>query len=369
VVQPGDTFYLIAQRFNITLESLLAANPGVDPYQLQVGQEIIIPVPPPPPPPAGPVSRYVSGYYAVDYWGDNRSYNSLKTYGKMINGVVTFCFLVDGYGNVSGSTPKDGVSLALSLGATPIALIHNFRNGSFNAADAHTLLTSSANRQRLIQNVITILQRDGYKGVNIDLENIPYYDRAYYTALVREFKAALEPLGYLTTVSVAAKTSDAPISAWAGAFDYAAIGTHADWVGIMTYDEHWAGGTPGPVASIGWVENVVKYAVTVIPRKKILMGIATYGYDWTAAGCQILTYQSVNQLIKTNGIQPLWHSTYGVPYFTYYKSGVRHEVWYENADAARLKFDLVNRYGLLGITIWRLGFEDGTFWEAVAEKL
>jgi spore germination protein YaaH len=31
----------------------------------------------------------------------------------------------------------------------------------------------------------------------------------------------------------------------------------------MTYDEHYPGGTPGSVASIGWVTNVLNYAMTV----------------------------------------------------------------------------------------------------------
>lgn len=47
-IRPGDTLYLIARRFNITLPVLIAANPGIDPLQLQVGQNICVPVAPPP---------------------------------------------------------------------------------------------------------------------------------------------------------------------------------------------------------------------------------------------------------------------------------------------------------------------------------
>lgn len=49
-IQPGDTFYRIAQRFNIPLDLLLRANPGVDPNRLRVGQEICIPAIPRPEP-------------------------------------------------------------------------------------------------------------------------------------------------------------------------------------------------------------------------------------------------------------------------------------------------------------------------------
>lgn len=42
-VKRGDSFFLIAQRNNVSLASLIAANPGVDPARLQVGQVICIP--------------------------------------------------------------------------------------------------------------------------------------------------------------------------------------------------------------------------------------------------------------------------------------------------------------------------------------
>lgn len=51
-VRSGDTFYAISQRFNVSLEALIAANPGVNPDALLVGQVICIPRPGPPEPPA-----------------------------------------------------------------------------------------------------------------------------------------------------------------------------------------------------------------------------------------------------------------------------------------------------------------------------
>jgi LysM repeat protein len=42
-VRPGDTLFSIAQMFNIPLATLIAANPGVDPNNLMVGQLLCIP--------------------------------------------------------------------------------------------------------------------------------------------------------------------------------------------------------------------------------------------------------------------------------------------------------------------------------------
>jgi LysM repeat protein len=47
-IRSGDTFYRIAQRAGISVSALVAANPGVDPNRLRVGQVICIPGAPPP---------------------------------------------------------------------------------------------------------------------------------------------------------------------------------------------------------------------------------------------------------------------------------------------------------------------------------
>ncbi len=44
VIRAGDMLYEIANRFNVNLSNLLAANPGVDPYYLRIGETICIPV-------------------------------------------------------------------------------------------------------------------------------------------------------------------------------------------------------------------------------------------------------------------------------------------------------------------------------------
>lgn len=43
IVQPGDTLYYIASRFNVSLDDLEAANPNIDPNNLAQGQQIVIP--------------------------------------------------------------------------------------------------------------------------------------------------------------------------------------------------------------------------------------------------------------------------------------------------------------------------------------
>lgn len=42
VVQPGDTFYRLAQRYQTTVPEIILHNPGINPYNLQVGTRLSI---------------------------------------------------------------------------------------------------------------------------------------------------------------------------------------------------------------------------------------------------------------------------------------------------------------------------------------
>jgi len=47
-IQPGDTLWALARKYNTTVEAIIQANPGIQPENLQVGQVIQIPACPAP---------------------------------------------------------------------------------------------------------------------------------------------------------------------------------------------------------------------------------------------------------------------------------------------------------------------------------
>jgi len=49
-IKQGDTLYMLAIRYNTTVEAIMMINPGIDPNNLQIGQVICIPETTPPPP-------------------------------------------------------------------------------------------------------------------------------------------------------------------------------------------------------------------------------------------------------------------------------------------------------------------------------
>ncbi|HHU51451.1 MAG TPA: LysM peptidoglycan-binding domain-containing protein, partial [Firmicutes bacterium] len=64
-VQAGETLFSIAARYNTTVGALLRANPGIDPDRLLIGQQICIPVVTSPPPPVCP-----GGFFYTVQTGD-----------------------------------------------------------------------------------------------------------------------------------------------------------------------------------------------------------------------------------------------------------------------------------------------------------
>ena len=324
--------------------------------------------------PSGPPVNYpgateVMGYYAERFSGDPAAYASLREAAPSLTSVAAFSYRVNAAGRISGTLNRRMFTLARARGLKVLALVHNAGKGTFDSGVAHAMLANPLARQRAIDGLADLLVQNGLDGVNLDLEGIPASDRALFTAFVRDLSARLRPKHFLLTASLPAKTGDDPGSSWSGAYDYRALSPYLDQVVLMTYDEHVAGGQPGPVASLAWVDSVVRYAVTAFPRQKIILGIPAYGYVWSSRGDKAITFGQAASLIRRYGVTPAWDYAAQVPHFQYTQAGATYRVWYENNRSAAAKAALVRRYGLRGVAVWRLGYEDPALWNSLAAKL
>ncbi len=315
----------------------------------------------------GGISGYtIAGYYVENYQNDPVGYQAFRSNAAIINTVIPFLYKIDQYGNVKGNFQGKMADLTRLKGTTTLALVNNIKNGNFNSKSIHALLTNSQARSKAIAGIYRVVTTQGFKGVNIDFENVPSRDRSYVTLFFKELAAVFRPKGLLVTASLPAKTSDSPNSAHSGAFDYQALAPYLDQVYLMTYDEHYSGGSPGPVASYPWVEKVVNYAKRFFLSRKIIIGLAAYGYDWGLWSGKALNVKAITKLMASKKITSKWHATYKVPYFTYKNGLVTHKVWYENNHSIAAKMSLVKRYQLGGVAVWRLGYEDPGVWQVIA---
>jgi spore germination protein YaaH len=324
------------------------------------------PTPIPTPTPTPGSSKYFLGFSTYYYAGDSSSYNSMINNTPAINQIATDTFSTDGLGTITGLVPTQQLTYANANGIKTSAMITN----NFDGNIAKTLLESSINRQALINHILDAITANGYNGVNVDLEGIYAADRGYFTLFVSELYNKLHPLGYEVSVCVPAKTADNSAYTWNYAYDYASLADYSDRIVIMAYDEHYPGGTAGPVASIGWVQNVANYAVTVVPKEKLLLGIAAYGYDWSVNGTKAYSINGIYSVAAANNATIQWDAISKSPFFSYTDtSGISHTVWFENNTSIGYKLDIINNMNLSGAAMWRLGLENSDYWTTVKTKL
>lgn len=311
----------------------------------------------------------VIGYYVENNAGDKLALDSLRANSQTITTAIPFFYSMNAGGWISGHHNQAPITFAKSKGIRTLAAVHNATSTSFSGNVVHTLLRSSAARKQAIASIGSLLKKHGYDGVNIDFENVWPSDRPYLTQFFRELAWALRPKGYLVTAAIPAKTNDARNDNWSGAFDYGAIAPYLDYVILMTYDEHYAKGPAGPVASIGWVRNVLKYATSVMPREKVIMGLATYGYEWSGGSGRAVSFGQVSSRVKTYKAVPKWDNYSQSPYFYYWRGRAKYTVWYENNYSIAAKLPLVKEFGLRGVALWRLGIEDPATWKRIQAGL
>jgi len=253
------------------------------------------------------------------------------------------------------------------------ALVHNMNltgTVGFDANLAHKVLSNPAIRANLVTNLVNLTTKDGWDGISVDVEKTPPGDRANFSAFVAELGKALKAKDKVLNISIPAKFVDYPSDLWSGAYDYAAIGKAADQIILMTYDEHGLGTTQGPVASEGWVDRVIKFAVEKIPKEKIVMGLPVYSFDWGTNKPTMPDYLSYAQTVeraKKHGVEIQTDPNAKVPQFSYTANGVRHEVYFENIASLRAKMDDALKHKLHGVAIWRLGMEDPAIWDQLIQ--
>lgn len=305
---------------------------------------------------------WVTGYY-VDY--DRASLEAVKLNAGHMDQVVIFGYGFDRQGNVEGQD-QDLVK-GLTSQQKRILLFGNLTNGGFDEQTAHNILTDKAVQDRAIAGILEKSTKLGVAGVQIDFENIPHGDRDAYTAFLKRLKGELSAHNMSLSIAAAAKTRDTR-TGWGGATDYAAIGQIVDQFYIMAYDEHWRGGEPGPVASLGWVEKVIRYAVGVMPAQKIVLGVPFYGYEWTAepnrgtATNKALGSASMARRMEQVGAKVIWDPVVAENKATFKTDDGERIAWYPDQRSLDAKLRLAYQYNLKGIAIWRVGFEPNDWW-------
>jgi len=208
-------------------------------------------------------------------------------------------------------------------------------------------------REKIIAALVEAVQP--FEGLNIDMELVPARDRNLFLSFVAELRERLP--GKILSVCVPARVRRLRDDV----YPYAEISNLCDRVFIMAYDEHWSGGTPGPVASPDWCRNVTAYALKSIPKEKIVMGLPFYGRTWVEKNhATAWYYESAQRLMEENNVESLTYEN-GIPTFSYTAevkvTGYLNDVYSLWLLAKSYQKDSIGKIGY-----WRIGQEDPEVW-------
>lgn len=312
--------------------------------------------------------RYISAWLPDSFSGENRE--SFEQNADIIDEVSPFWYSTTSGGELlHGADARDKtlVDLAHSKNVLVIPSTHNVVNG---VDPVPPLLRNPEARRRHVRNIVNEVLAYNYDGFDIDYEALDTSLRPEYTAFITELAAALHEQEKMLTIAVHAKSSD--YGGLGGFQDWVVLGKVVDRLRIMTYDYHWRGGGPGPVAPVYWVNEVAEYASTVVDPSKVIIGVPFYGYNWPVGGGSASgqTWNIINDVIRSRGLKVnLQESDAGRPVQENWITYNGREVWFSTSRGLEAKIELVQQLDLAGIAIWRLGGEDPENWDVIRRKL
>ncbi|HEY6302329.1 MAG TPA: glycosyltransferase [Terriglobales bacterium] len=242
-------------------------------------------------------------------------------------------------------------------------VVQNFDGTDFVPGVADFLMNEEAHTN-FRREIGMYLASDHYRGLMIDFESFPKKAQPGYVALLNELSSDLHAKGLKLYVSVQVRNAD---------FDYKAISSAVDGVVIMNYDEHYPGGTSGPVASQDWFVDNLDAALEEIPKEKLICAIGNYGYDWVEKPNE--DKLPPGEADKSVSVQEAWigarDSEEDVdfdgdalnPHFSYRDDdNFRHDVWFLDAVTALNQMRAAQTLGIQTFALWRLGAEDRSLW-------
>ncbi|MGO5442555.1 glycosyl hydrolase family 18 protein [Faecalimonas sp. LCP19S3_D12] len=354
IVREGQTVEQIAEEYSITVKNLYQNNPFLlnQTYLLE-GQSLVISYEGEP-----LMQGRISGYaypFIEPY--------ILREVLLYIDEILIFSYGFTAEGELIPPQIDETwvIQEAWNQQVEPILVLTPFaETGTFNSGLIQILSENETVQDNLIENLLETVREKGYVGVDVDFEYIRPEDRVGYADFVNRLRETMNENGYRVSVALAPKTSSYQKGLLYEAMDYHLLGQSANTVFLMTYEWGYTYGPPLPVAPLPNVRQVLEYALTEIPKEKIVLGIPNYGYSWPlpyergVTKARLIGNVEANVIAAERGVEIQYDERYQSPFFYYEIGGRRYEVWFEDVRSIYAKLQLAAEKDIRGVGYWNL---------------
>ena len=310
-------------------------------------------------------SKYFSdslGIRAAFYvnWDASQSFNSLQKNIKNVNLIIPEWLFIDPNTDQLYNTidPK-ALKIMQSAGVKVMPLLTNNYKTLFRGETVRRIITNPVKRQKLIDDIIAVLEKYHFIGVNIDFEELTLDSDRPLIEFQKTLYQQLHAKDLLVSQDVIPFNDD---------YNYNALSKYNDYLILMAYDQHHAETKPGPNSSQKWIEAAVVDMAKKVPANKVILALPAFGHDWKTKNKKIIsvadvTYQQAIANAKSSEASIDYdNDTYNLDYEYYDSENFLHQVYFVDAATNFNSIRFATEYNLAGTALWRLGGEDVRLW-------
>ncbi|MEI6100288.1 MAG: glycosyl hydrolase family 18 protein [Eubacteriales bacterium] len=204
------------------------------------------------------------------------------------------------------------------------------------------LMESAESRSNHISEILALLDKGSYSGVEIDYEKISDQSWGGFADFCSKLQTALQEKGKKLRVVL---EPGCP-------FEMAHLPEGPEYI-LMAYNLYGGGTEPGPKADDAFIRKLA-VKLKALPGSKSI-AFATGGYDWDADGSVQELNETEAYSLSQKGQDIQRDSQSGGLHFTYQKDGSTHTVWYADGQTLKGWFNLSRSLGIGDVSVWRMG--------------